>query len=216
MHVNATKMYVQFLIQFTWNLLFLCIVNLEHCSSWFSWQIFLWTWELKRIILVLRYLDSSIRKAKWAHWIIEQWQWICNFKVNNTGETRHHVITCTLMDMTDEYLCATLCKFLVKIKKQNGELYPKETLYGIVLALQSHLEMNGQSVKFLENEKFKPVLNALDNTVKLRSVLTTRMILNICFTRSNVQRTTKVVCALWTKSPKKFVHMKTKWILSDA
>ena len=121
--------------------------------------------------LSVRYSDASIRKAKWAHRIFEQWQCIHNFNVNHSGEPRQHVITGTLLDMTHKYLCATVCKFLIEIKKQNGELYPKETLYEIVLALQSHLEMQGRSVKFLEQDKFKAVRNTLDNHMKQLSKL---------------------------------------------
>lgn len=60
----------------------------------------------------------------------------------------------------------TLYKFLVEIKKKNGDFYPKETLYEIVLALLVHFEINGHSIKFLENDKFKAVHNTLDNHMK--------------------------------------------------
>ena len=112
------------------------------------------------------YSDASIRKARWAIHIFEQWQQICNFNTNHTGDPGKHIITGTLLDMSDEYLCLTLCKFVMEIKKQNSQLYPKETLYEIVLVLQSHLEMSGHSVKFLENGKFKQLWNTLDNQMK--------------------------------------------------
>lgn len=53
------------------------------------------------------------------------------------------LITGNLQDMTDEYLSTTVSKFLLEIKKQNGEYYPKETLYKIVTALQIHLDLKG-------------------------------------------------------------------------
>ncbi len=75
------------------------------------------------------------------------------------------------MNMTDEYLCLAMCKFVMEIKKQNGELYPKETLYKIILALQSHLEMNGHTMRFLDDDKFKCLCNTLDNRIKELSKL---------------------------------------------
>ncbi len=68
--------------------------------------------------------------------------------------------------MTDWLPVCNTLKFLVEIKKQNGDFYLKETLYKIVLALQAHFEMNGHSIKFLENDKFKAVHNTLDNHMK--------------------------------------------------
>ncbi len=117
------------------------------------------------------YLEASIHKARWAQQIFEQWQRICNFNTNHNPDGSKHVITGTLMDMTNEYLCLAMCKFVMEIKKQNGELYPKETLYKIILALQLHLEMNGHTVRFLDDDKFKHLLNTLDNRIKELSKL---------------------------------------------
>ena len=103
------------------------------------------------------YSQSSIKKVQWAGCIFEQQKQIHNYKVQYEGTPRLLLITGNLQDMTDEYLCWTVSKFLLEIKKQNGEYYPKETLYEIVTTLQIYLDLKGWSMCFLENPAFAGV-----------------------------------------------------------
>ncbi len=60
----------------------------------------------------------------------------------------------------------TLCLFVLEIRKQNGDEYPRETLYKIVLSLQNFLAMNGRTVKLLDNAPFSKLWNTVDNKMK--------------------------------------------------
>ena len=57
----------------------------------------------------------------------------------------------------------TLGHFLLEIRKQSGEEYPRETMYEILMAVQAHLSMNGHYVKLLNDPAFVKLQNTLNN-----------------------------------------------------
>ncbi len=65
-----------------------------------------------------------------------------------------------------DLMCDTLYMFIMEIRKQSGEEYPRETLYKIMLSLQNFLVMNGCTVKLLDHNSFIKLLNTLDNKMK--------------------------------------------------
>ncbi len=66
-----------------------------------------------------------------------------------------------------DQLSDTLCHFLMEIWKQNGDEYPRETLYEIVLSLQHYMAMNGRQLKLLDHPQLVKLWNILDNRMKL-------------------------------------------------
>ncbi len=54
----------------------------------------------------------------------------------------------------------------MEIRKQNGEEYPRETLYEIVLSLQHYMTMNGRELKLLDHPGLIKMHNTLDNYMK--------------------------------------------------
>jgi len=71
--------------------------------------------------------------------------------------------------MTNDELNFCISRFLCEIKKANGEEYPAQTLYEIVIQFQLFLEQNGQNCHFLNEECFLQIRNTLDNLMKERS-----------------------------------------------
>lgn len=68
--------------------------------------------------------------------------------------------------MTKDELCFSLTRFVLEAKKQNGDPYPAETLYEIVLAIQMYLSMHGRDMKFLNDVEFTVLKNTLDTRMK--------------------------------------------------
>ncbi len=68
--------------------------------------------------------------------------------------------------MPIEKLCNTLCIFLTEIHKQNGDEYPWETLYEIVLSIQHYMSINGRQLKLLEHSGLVKMQNTLDSRMK--------------------------------------------------
>ena len=74
-----------------------------------------------------------------------------------------------LKDMTIDELNFSLSKFLIKVKKGNGQDYPGETLRELLLSLQMFLDSLGKQVCFLSDKDYLPISNALDNMMKKRA-----------------------------------------------
>ncbi len=74
-----------------------------------------------------------------------------------------------LEDLSDNVLADTLCKFVVEVRNNKGEFYPRETLYSLVIMLQMFLSTKGWSVRLLQDQYFLKVHNTLDNQMKTLS-----------------------------------------------
>lgn len=72
--------------------------------------------------------------------------------------------------MTKDELCYTLSRFVCEAKKQNGEDYPGDTLYELIISIQLSLEVDcGRQYKFLNDKAFSQLKNTLDSTMKERA-----------------------------------------------
>lgn len=61
-------------------------------------------------------------------------------------------------------------RFIVEVRKKDGQPYPPETLYQIVVGLQRHLRQNGRIVDIFQELEFLDVKTTLDAEMKrLRS-----------------------------------------------
>lgn len=56
--------------------------------------------------------------------------------------------------------------FISEVRKQNGEYYPSDTLYELIISLQIYLHMHKRYLKFLEDLFFLSLRNCLDNRMK--------------------------------------------------
>ncbi len=114
-----------------------------------------------------RQFAPSTKKATWAGWIFEQWKCICNFKLKHKGGVNlEEIIDRTLMTMDIPTLADVLSSFLIEIRKQNGDKYPHETLYKIVLSLQHFMAINGCDIHLLDHLGLVKMRNTLDNRMK--------------------------------------------------
>lgn len=74
-----------------------------------------------------------------------------------------------LLDMSKDEICYSMSRFVCEIKKKNGEEYPAETLYELVISIQLYLEMHGRELKLLDDPAFSQLAHTLDNTMKERT-----------------------------------------------
>lgn len=90
------------------------------------------------------------------------------FARNYTAEKNNSPVrvSADLMKMTEEEICFNVCRFILEVRKQNGDDYPADTLYELLLSLQHYMRVNGRKVKFLDDECFLPIRNSLDNRMK--------------------------------------------------
>ncbi len=89
-----------------------------------------------------KFAPSTKKKAMWAGRIFEQWKCICNYKSKNLDQL-DNITDRTLLTLEVPELCTVLSNFIMEICKQNGEEYPHEPRYEIVLSVQHFMNMNG-------------------------------------------------------------------------
>ncbi len=71
-----------------------------------------------------------------------------------------------LLNIKIDQLSNVLSSFLMEICKQNGDEYPHETLYKIVLLIQHFISMNSKDLKLLDHPGLVKMRNTLDNRMK--------------------------------------------------
>ena len=100
-----------------------------------------------------KFTPSLRKKALWAGRIFKQGKCICNFKLKQSNEL-NKIITNNLVNMEIAELNEVMSFFIMEICKQNGEEYPCETLYKILLSLQHYMNINGRDVKLIDHPGF--------------------------------------------------------------
>ena len=71
-----------------------------------------------------------------------------------------------LVLLSAEGICNVLCKFVLEVKNSNGEDYNRDTLYDMLVMIQSFLKKNKRYCKFFEDTEFFDLKNTLDNRMK--------------------------------------------------
>ena len=110
-----------------------------------------------------RYAESTETKIKW---LFRKWLSSRNlFEMKNTDVQLSPILT-DLEHMSRDELNYCLSRFVVEVRKQNGQLYPGKTLRELVLRMQFFLEKKGKCYKLLQDEDFVQFQTTLDNTMK--------------------------------------------------
>ena len=71
-----------------------------------------------------------------------------------------------LLQMTDTELSHWLTRFVLEVRKKNGDLYPPNTLHHIVAGLQRHLRWSGRPIDLFKDQQFYDFQSALDAELK--------------------------------------------------
>ncbi len=99
--------------------------------------------------------------------LFNEWKTWRNEATITCDELQRSVIRSELIEMTKDELCHTLTRFVLEAKKANGEPYPAETLYEIIMSIQMHLSVNNREFKFLNDPDFTTLKNTLDGRMKV-------------------------------------------------
>ena len=110
-------------------------------------------------------------KSYWAVRVFDSWKKEKNLKAVTQPHLSISPILPRLLDMTKDQISYSLSRFIMEAKKQNGEDYPAETLYELIISIQLYLEMQVKSMKVLNEDVFLPLKNTLDNCMKQLSAI---------------------------------------------
>ena len=113
--------------------------------------------------------DNTKKKIKGAVNTFEKWRDERNKIARRDPSLNISIISPELEVMTKDELCYSLSRFICEVIKEDGEDYPGQSLYELVINLQMHLEQLGKTYKFLSEESFLQVKNTLDHTMKQRA-----------------------------------------------
>ena len=72
--------------------------------------------------------------------------------------------------MTKDDLCFALSRFIHEVRKQNGDNYPSETLYELIISIQLYLASHGKEYRFLQDEAFVSLKNTIDSRMTFLAV----------------------------------------------
>ena len=117
-------------------------------------------------IVYFSFSKATEKKCYWAARVFETWKHERNIKAVSQPQLNISPIQPGLLEMSNDELCYSLSRFCMEAKKQNGENYPSETLYELIISIQLYLEMSGNEVKLLNDEIFQTLKNTLDNRMK--------------------------------------------------
>ncbi|XP_070568245.1 zinc finger MYM-type protein 2-like [Ptychodera flava] len=111
---------------------------------------------------------NTLNKNSWAVNTFNFWQNERN-KLALDPSFNISVIHPKLEEMTKDELNFALSRFVSEIKKKDGNDYPGQSLYELVMIIQNHLSVMGKSCQFLNDPTFKQLKDTLDCIMKTRS-----------------------------------------------
>ena len=106
--------------------------------------------------------EETMKQIRWVRKMYNEWH-----AFRNGSESPF--IECDLEDkatISVQSLQFTLVRFVMEIKKLNGDDYPGKTLYHIIICIQFYLECLGFAFRLLNDPFFKDLKFTVDNTMK--------------------------------------------------
>ncbi len=110
-----------------------------------------------RIVFCFSYAETSKKKALWALKIFKQWKTKHNIAVKADGQDPSEVIQGSILKMNKKHLSFALCCFVLEVTNEQNEIYPRETLYSLLMSLQIYCHSHGVYHHFLSDSEFTDV-----------------------------------------------------------
>ena len=122
-------------------------------------------------LINFRYEKSTDSKIKWAIKAYVRWMECGNYQVDHglISSECHVPSPDELLIMSKEDIVKVLCLFVMEVKNGSGEDYTHDTLYDLVIMVQSFFKQNHRPYKFLDDDDFFDLCNTLDNKTKALS-----------------------------------------------
>ncbi len=115
-----------------------------------------------------KFAKSTDCKISWAVNLFRMWRQ--NRIDEGTGEGEISWCDVDSPDLNPEVLAHVLPTFINEIKHADGEDYPLNTVYSIIVMMQLFFEKKGKTWKLLDGKLFNSVRNTIDNIMKRRSM----------------------------------------------
>lgn len=115
----------------------------------------------------MRFADATMTKMRSVVRLFRDWQAHRSRTAVEKPDLNMSPINVQLEAMTGDELNYAIARFVVEVKKENGDEYPGETLRGMVVMLQLYLETLGREYKFLSDD-FMQLRNTVDTIMKER------------------------------------------------
>ena len=118
-------------------------------------------------LVELIHKNFSAETMKKVQWAVKMY---CEWRVHHHSMGLEH-IPCDLDDratISATSLHHALCRFIMEVKKVNGDDFPGKTLYNILVCMQFHLECLGFAFQIINDVAFRDIKFTLDNTMKAR------------------------------------------------
>lgn len=109
---------------------------------------------------------STEKKCQWAVNVFQKWQLWRNKVADMSVDRNLSPIRVRLLDMTKDEICFCLSRFVLEVKKENGEPYPSETVYEMLISIQLYFDMHGREMKFFSDPEFITLRNIVDTHMK--------------------------------------------------
>ena len=113
--------------------------------------------------------ENKRKNGNWANGAFNAWVKERNNKVRTKEVQALHLIPeKAFKDFTVEEINYAMPRFIAEVRKQDGSLYPPNSLWQLVVGLQIYLRMKGRPVIFLNYDNFAQVKYSLDYHMKER------------------------------------------------
>ena len=113
--------------------------------------------------------ENTRKNGSWANGAFSVWVKGRNNKVKTKEvEALHLIPEKAFEDFTVEEINYAMPRFIAEVRKQDGSLYPPNSLWQLVVGLQIYLRMKGRPVRFLHDDNFAHVKYSLDYHMKER------------------------------------------------
>ena len=97
-----------------------------------------------------------------------RWMNCRNYQVSQDLVVCDHIVPNPddLVKLKKEEICKVLCMFVIETRNTDGLDYIRDTLYDLIVIVQSFLKQKRHPLKFFEDEMFFDLKNTLDNRMK--------------------------------------------------
>ena len=120
------------------------------------------------MVIVVRYEKATRSKIRWAMKAYVRWMRCRNYQVEHglISVDRKVPSPDELIQLDKNGVTKALCLFILEVRNANGDDYTRDTLYDMIVMIQSFFKENGRPLKFFEDDDFFHVKNTLDNRMK--------------------------------------------------
>ena len=117
---------------------------------------------------IFRYENSTCSKIRWAMKVYVHWMNCRNYQVEHglIPADRHVPNPDELIEMSNNDIIKVICMFILEVKDGSGKDYNHDTLYDLIVMVQSFFKENGLAYKFFDDDTFFGTRNTLNNRIK--------------------------------------------------